>query len=357
MNNRLSQIIQKGGLILLLAGAAAAGLWASHELYAASGAAASAGGNPPAPPALATPTPSLPVIATTLPAIASPTPGLSTLTPAATSPANPAATALAASPTASPSATTTATLSPQDWQQLPIVPQVSQSILAIYQKGLALGNHPDVFSKVGDCNSLNPYYLSYLDKGPSAYNLGDYTSLQGVIDYFHGSFQRDSLAVGNGFNTSALLSSFRADPNQCTPDETPLTCEYRHQKPIIAIIAIGTDDYIGQARFEANLRSIVETTIQDGIIPILVTQMEDVNQMHDNVEIARVAQAYHIPVANLWRALQPLPRHGLGDNTHPSGAVNAFQFSPFNLGYYGWPVRNLTVLQALDAVWKVINPS
>ena len=348
-------MIKVGGLVVLLVGAVAAGLWLSNALGAIGGAPAGvsasllASPTPTAAAALASPT-LAPSATQTLAQAASPT-----ALPPVKAPTSAAGTATppASTPTPAPSLTP----DPQDWQQLPITPQVAQSILAIYQHGLALGNHPDAFSKVGDCNSLNPYFLSYFDRGGSAYNLGDYTSLQAVIDHFSGSFQRDSLAVGNGFNTSALLSTFRADPNQCNPDETPLACEYRLHKPIIAIIAIGTDDYVGQAKFEANLRTIVEDTIKNGTIPILMTKMDDANQLHDNVEIARVAEAYHIPVANLWRALQPLPRHGMVDNTHPSGAVNAFQFTPFNLGYYGWPVRNLTVLQALQAVLAVINPS
>ena len=244
---------------------------------------------------------------------------------------------------------------PKDWASLPLVPAANSQIREIYLKGLALGNNPNSFSKIGDCNSLDPYFLSYFDLGNKAYNLGAYSYLAPVIQEFDGSFKRVSEAVGNGFNTSAVLSPFRANPDDCKTGETPLDCEYRLHKPSFALISIGTDDYISQAKYEANMRQILDITIQRGIVPILVTKMDNANQLDYNPIIAKLAEEYNVPLINLWSALQPLPDHGLMDKIHPSGYTDGFVFSPTNLSRYGWPVRNLAFLQGLYAVWTQAN--
>jgi len=58
---------------------------------------------------------------------------------------------------------------------------------------------------------------------------------------------------------------------------------------------------------------------------------------------------------NLWRALNPLPGGGLDDNEHPSGTFAAFDFSTDNLSKYGWPMRNLTAMEVLNAVWRGVT--
>jgi len=242
------------------------------------------------------------------------------------------------------------------WMSLPVVPTISNTAREIYQKGLALGNNPNAFSKIGDCNSLSLRFLTYFDGDPgTVFNLGDYAYLQPAIDQFSGSFKRQSQAVGDGFNTSAVLSQFRADPHTCKAGESPLTCEYRLHKPSFAFISIGTDDYLKPDIFEANLRKIIATSINLGIVPILATKADNANQLNYNPIIARLAGEYDIPLWNLWRAMQPLPENGMVDNIHPTGEFAAFDFSGDNLTRYGWPVRNLTALQALYATWNAVT--
>ena len=55
----------------------------------------------------------------------------------------------------------TASALPADfWQKLPIIPgQISPRVREIYQNGLALGNNPHVFSRIGDCTSAAPAFL------------------------------------------------------------------------------------------------------------------------------------------------------------------------------------------------------
>jgi hypothetical protein len=121
------------------------------------------------------------------------------------------------------------------------------------------------------------------------------------------------------------------------------------------LIAIGTDDYLTPDKFEANLRQILDTAINLGIVPILATKADNANQLNYNPIIAKVAYEYDIPLWNLWRAMSPLPGGGMDDNIHPSGTFAAFDFSSDNLGKYGWTMRNLTAMQALNAVWKGVT--
>jgi len=262
----------------------------------------------------------------------------------------------ATQPTATSSVQPSPALGPDDWMNLPVVPTISKTAIEIYQKGLALGNNPKAFSKVGDCNSLSVRFLTYFDGDPATYyNLESYKNLQPVIDQFNGSFKRVSQAVGDGYNTSAILSPFRADPYTCNGGESPLACELRLHNPSFVFIAIGTDDYLTPAKFEANLRQVLDTAINFGVVPILATKADNVNQLNYNPIIARVAQEYDIPLWNLWRALNPLPGGGLDDNEHPSGTFAAFDFSTDNLSKYGWPMRNLTAMEVLNAVWRGVT--
>ena len=269
-------------------------------------------------------------------------------------------------PTATPSAeltlapppviAPTPTLASDDWMNMPIIPVISKTAIEIYLKGQALGNNPNAFSKIGDCNSLSVRFLTYFDGDPSTYfNLETFTNLSTVIDQFSGSFNRQSIAVGDGYNTSTVLSPFRADPNHCKPGENSLSCEFRIQMPSFVFITIGTDDYLTPAKFEADLRQILDTTINLGIVPILATKADNANQLNYNPIIAKVAYEYDIPLWNLWRAMNPLPGGGMDDNIHPSGTFAAFDFSSDNLAKYGWTMRNLTALQALNAVWRGVT--
>jgi hypothetical protein len=57
---------------------------------------------------------------------------------------------------------------------------------------------------------------------------------------------------------------------------------------------------------------------------------------------------------NFWLAVQPLPDHGLWkDGFHLTVGNNDFS-DPLAMRY-AWPIRNLTALQALDAVWHAVS--
>jgi hypothetical protein len=254
----------------------------------------------------------------------------------------------------SPTETDQATLRPDEWKELPITPEISQTTLEIYRRGLEMGNNPTAFSKIGDCGSTPAWFLGDFDRGPEFYELGEYEYLEEVIQVFQGSYGRTSLAARSGFNASSLFVPIWADRSQCESDETPLACEYRQHKPIIAFIMLGSNDVWHPEEFEPQMRKLIEYLIERGVIPILSTKAD--NEEGDgsiNDTIARLAQEYDVPLWNYWLALEPLPDRGLqDDNVHLTFGRNFFD-DPEAMKK-GWPIRNLTALQTLDAIWQEV---
>jgi hypothetical protein len=260
-------------------------------------------------------------------------------------------------PSFTPSPQPLPTFSPKSWRELPVVPQqVSQQMRLVYDRGLAAGNNPQAFSKVGDCQSTLPMFLGDLDKG--RYNLGEFTYLQPVIDNFTGSFGRSSRSVKDGLTASAVNVALWNDWRNCDTNETPLACEYRLHKPSFAIISLGTNDANGFVPFEDTLRKVIDFTLAQGIVPILATKADNAEGDYSiNLTIARLAYEYQIPVWNFWLAVQDLPLQGLRSPEHLTYGeyVLPVDFSnPDNL-QYAFNVRNLTALQVLDVVWRSVT--
>jgi hypothetical protein len=270
---------------------------------------------------------------------------------------SPTLTPAASSPTAALVSTFSPTPLPPDfWQQLPVIPEkISGRVREIYRLGLTLGNNPHVFSRIGDCASAAPAFLTGFGRN---YNLGDYTYLQPAIDYFQGSFEHPSLAAKSGLNTAGLLTTLWTG-DQCLAHETLLDCQYRLDHPSFAFISIGTDEayYIhhAPASFEQNMRIIIEDTLAKGIVPILGTKADDFEGDNSiNAAIARLALEYDMPLWNFWLAAQPLPGHGLIDPAHLN-SVSYINFTDFTIPHsleYGMQMRNLTALQMLYFLWE-----
>lgn len=244
---------------------------------------------------------------------------------------------------------------PDWWRDLPVIPVVTDTAREIYQRGIEMGNNPNTFAKVGDCQNVHSYFLGIFDK-PDEYELGEeYAYLQATIDHFAGSFERGSEAVDNGFNVASVLSPLWSS-RRCEPNESPNECENRQHNPSIAIISMetwwsGEDPQI----YEDYLSEIVEFWIGEGVVPILATKADNVEGDHGiNRAIANVARRYDIPLWNFWLAVQDLPNGGLTeDGFHLTFARNFFN-DPERLKA-GWVMRNLTALQALDAVWRGVT--
>jgi hypothetical protein len=261
-----------------------------------------------------------------------------------------------ATKTPSPSISTHTPMPLEAWQDLPILPTVSQRTIQIYQQGLTLGRDPHRFSKIGDCQNVSSYFLSPFEH-PAAYRLGQYEGLQETIDWFKGSFSRDSLAVKGGFNVAAVLSPLRADPKQCEQGESPVACELRVYNPSFAIISMETWWSGKPENYEKYMRQLIEYLIDQGVVPILATKADNLeggNQI--NQVLGQLAWEYDIPLWNFWASVQSLPDKGLTKDGFHLTLGNYFYDNPQST-LTGWSRRNLTALQALDAVWHGITNS
>jgi hypothetical protein len=231
-----------------------------------------------------------------------------------------------------------------------VISNFSAEAQAIYERGLALGNNPNVFAKVGDCNSENGRFLVMFEE-PGAYTLGErYAYLQDTIDYYAGSWERTSVAAQSGFSPASVMDPVFADPTQCQADEGPLLCEYRLIRPSVALIALGTHYAPTMAQYEADLRVVIEESIRLGVVPILATKADDV-EGGDRINpiIRDLAAEYQVPLWDFWLAAQQLPNGGLASTLiHPSYAAPIFD-DPWSM-QKGWPWRNLTALLAFDSV-------
>ncbi len=259
----------------------------------------------------------------------------------------------------------------------PIVPQLTSSmrntIQVIVRRGKDRGNNLHVFSKVGDCMSDHWAFLSVI--GFKRYDLGKYGNLQATIDHFsvpprpntNNSFDADSQASHNGFNSAGVLNyafaNTKGNEHLCVGQESPMTCEYRVNKPIVAVIMFGTADVLTMTPREFNyyMRLIVNETMATGVVPLLSTFPENPNVAQQSYQINQVvltiAKDKNLPVMNLQAALSGLPNNGIdNDGIHltvpPDG--NSAIFDEAHLKY-GYTVRNLVTLQALEAIRPLLR--
>ena len=210
-----------------------------------------------------------------------------------------------------PTATPDTRLLPDYWGAWQIVPAVSPRALEIYRKGLEMGNNPQAFSTIGDCQSVPDVFMGIYET--NRYRLGDYAYLQADIDYYRGSFSRKSAAVKDGMSVASVLSPLWADPEQCQQNETPVDCELRVHKPALMFINLGTNwKNGGPTAYEKYLRQVVQIVIDHGTVPVLTTKADNIEGDHSlNLATARVAYDLDIPLMNFWLASNDLDNHGL----------------------------------------------
>lgn len=255
-------------------------------------------------------------------------------------------------PTATPSMTPLPKRDPADWENWPVVPEgVSASMIELYQAGLEAGNDPHRFSKVGDCQNITTYFLATFDK-PGRYDLGDYSALQDTIDWYAGSYKRESAAVRGGLNVAAVQNALFTRSKECKKGENPLACEVRANQPSIVLVSYEELWDANTEKYAKHYESLIQYLLERNILPILGTTA---NNKDANRIVADLAVKYDLPVWNLWAALQPLRRRGIADGFHLTQWGNIFDFTPAPRSLSGWHARNLTALQALDAVHQVVQ--
>lgn len=232
------------------------------------------------------------------------------------------------------------------------LPVVSQRAREIYQYGLTIGNHPNVFARLGDCHSSTPGFLGAFDS-PGKYRLGAYTNLQDVIAYYAGSFSHPNQTAYSGLHMGSFFSPLWANPDFCKGAENVMDCEYRLDKPSVIFISVGTLNMQSPAEeFERFVRPIIEFWINKSVVPILNTKADDIegDDRFNNV-LRKLAAEYDLPLWDFAAVARTLPNNGLqSDNVHLDDGEPYFD-DPTQM-LTGWTIRNLTGLQALDAVWR-----
>lgn len=245
-------------------------------------------------------------------------------------------------------------------------PSVVDNIRRIYAHGQTLGNDPDSFVKVGDSISASRNMLTPLAEGN--YTLGEFERLQWVLDHYAQAqpnpLAQEPIAAGVGWAAFNALDAKSTNNDACESDETPLACAYRVHKPAIALIMFGSNDVglVNVESYRERLTDIITYSLERGVIPVLSTfpiRVGYEQKSHAfNAVVIELGEQYALPVWHYGGVMQSLPSGGLdGDGVHPSlppkGSDGVALFDGDNL-YYGYVVRNLTALQMLEAVLKVI---
>ena len=235
---------------------------------------------------------------------------------------------------------------PENWQDWPIIPDVTETAREIYRKGIAMGNDPKAFSKVGDCQNVKQSFLGFFDHPGKYEGLTGIDDLGDTIENFQGNFDRDGQSTQYGFNAAAVLSPLMADPDICLPDETPLECELRITRPTFVLISLEFW-FTGRTPevYERYMRKIIEYTMAQGAVPILATKADNIEKDNSlNLTTAQLAYEYDIPLWNWWAAAQPLGDHG----------IDAYR-DGFHISVEAWNIRSKTFLQTLDHLWKCLR--
>lgn len=257
----------------------------------------------------------------------------------------------AATETQAPTPTFTFAPTLSDWREAPITPEaIHNRVLDIYAEGQRQGRDPHSFSVIGDCQSIPFVFMGPFGRGELEPDPAE-SHLWSAINYFDASFDRWAVTARGGFTAASILNSLQADPEECKPGETPLTCEFRINNPAYVLITLETwldPDTID--RYEVYLRQILDTVIAKGAVPILLTKADasevDGGKHIINPIIVRLAYEYQLPLVNFWRAAQYLDHYGIDPEREG-----------FHLSEAGYKLKNILALRALYQTWTFIQES
>lgn len=240
----------------------------------------------------------------------------------------------------------------------PVIPQISDAMIAVYWRGQSLGRDARVVTKVGDSLSADVNYLGLFAKPDPI--LGPFDYLADTLVYYQVSAGTESVAAKIGLSSLVLFNPIWADKTVCEPNETPLECEYRLKNPSVALIMFGPNDVLSMTyeEYGENMRRAVEDSLAAGVIPVLSTfSYHPDNEFWEqsvafNLQLLDLAEEYEVPLINLWAASRPLPDYGLDiDLLHMK--QSGFGYLKFDTGHetwYGTSLRNLLALRMLHEI-------
>jgi hypothetical protein len=218
-------------------------------------------------------------------------------------------------------------------------PDVLARSREIFIRGQETGRNPRAFSLVGDSVVAPPFFEAY-DAGN--YDLGVYSYLQGAIDYFAGSFARNSASRRIGLHSWTVFDPLWADKRRCVANEGPLPCEVRLHNPSFLLIRLGSNDVGVPRSYETEMRRIVEYALENGIVPVLGTKADRHEGSNTNNEIVHdLAVEYRVPLWDFDAVAATIPGRGLGDD-----GVHLTRDGQF--------MQNVSGLVMLDRLWREV---
>lgn len=250
-----------------------------------------------------------------------------------------------------------------DLYVVPVIPTISDAMRAVYLRGRdEMRNYSHVITKVGDSITADDLYLAPLSRDNNV--LGPYDYLGNTMLFFGASTAVPSVAAQVGMTTYTLFDAGWAPNDLCEPRETPLDCEYRRKRPSVSFIMFGPNDLLrmDDTHFDEQMRRVVQTTIDHGVIPVLSTFSYDpgmglwLQSVNFNRRLVAIAAEYEVPIINLWLAARPLPEYGLEVNHIHMKHWGSYSLK-FDRGapaFSGAALRNLLTLRTLDEIRRTV---
>jgi len=193
-------------------------------------------------------------------------------------------------------------------------------------------------------------------------DLGEYLYLEESLSFFltgdaNGTtpFDRDTIAARIGHSAGWAISG----------DPSPVEEELAIVPGKFALVHYGTNDMglgstyaAAMPGFYENMNDLIELLISEGVVPIItgITHRADSSNADlwvpsYNSVIRGMAQSWQIPFIDLWWETDPLDDWGLaGDGIHLNKYPYGTCLFTEEALQYGYNIRNLIVLEALDRV-------
>lgn len=237
-------------------------------------------------------------------------------------------------------------------------------IREIYADGQLQENRPHSFMRIGDSNIAGDSALCNFGWGN--YDLGAYGYLQPTIEVFKDSFCASSASAGRSFSSISLLDPMWTTSDSCLANETPLKCGIREQHPAYALLYLGVQDLeriawdsaLSASTYRENLKHILSTLTQHGIIPILSTFPTGYTFHNDgsadmlNAMIVQIAAEQHLPLIDLRASTILYSNRGVDvDGFHmstPPGGRTTFTGNETLYARTLYELRVLEMLHQLD---------
>ncbi|MEI7466696.1 MAG: SH3 domain-containing protein [Chloroflexota bacterium] len=231
------------------------------------------------------------------------------------------------------------------------IPNISARARQIYANAASYGRDTSIVAVIGDCNSEPNVYFGRAASG--GFSVNTYPGLMGAYQRFSVSFNRGSVATSGSFNAAAAFDPTWADPSKCGGDG-PLACELKTSRASILVVSLGTGDQHRWREFEGEYRRILDYTLSQGVLPLLMTKADELEyrqggapQDYINNVVRHLGNEYGVPVIDLHAASRDLPNNGLANEIAPQ----------FHLSEEGMDVRMVMTLATLHGVVYGTMPS